>query len=608
MKTILVVDFGGQYAHLLAQRIRKLWVHSEIISPSNDILQIENVWGIILSWWPHSVNDLSAPKLHPHILKMNSDEWVPILGICYGHQLIAQTLWGQVETWTSTEYGKATIQTEQTSSLTDSVDDTIMRMSHGDSVSRLPEWYSVLWSTKECPIAIMWSETKNIYGVQFHPEVTHSEWGDRLLSNFLFDICALTPSRTASSQVERIQQDIRAKAGNKNVFMLVSWWVDSMVCFALLNSVLWADRVHWLCIDTWMMRKNEIHDVKETLTGLWWGNMSIVDASSVFLDALQWISDPEQKRKAIGETFLTVQQSEVTKMNVDPTQRILWQWTIYPDIIESQGTENSHLIKTHHNRVAGIQALIEQWQVIEPLAELYKDEVRNVWEQIWLPSDIVQRHPFPGPGLWIRILCHLEGDSANQDSSFSSDVTPPSHLQDILCSYLVAPFHSVWVQWDGRTYRNPCIIIENESPLDRDLLEKISTETINYSSVINRCILWCWWVSPAESEIKNLEVDRSSVALLQKADALVMQRMIKNNLLSNIRQMPVVLLPRWGRKEGWYSVVLRPVNSTEAMTASFSKIEKKLVNEITHELCSLAWIDAVYYDITNKPPGTIERE
>lgn len=595
---VLVVDYWWQYAHMIAKKIRSLWCKSEIIASDEELLStynIEDVWAIILSWGPHSVYEAWTPRLHKSILVANSDYQVPVLWICYGHQLLCSSLWWEVRPGNSNEYGKATLSVHDTS-FPGELDQSTMWMSHGDSVTQLPEGRKILWSTDDCATAFAWDIERKLFWVQFHPEVTHSTWWDTLLSHFLFEIAGLAKTWSAWSQKEHIIEEIKQEAWDRNVFMLVSWWVDSTVAFALLNTALGKGRVYGLCIDTWLMRKGEIARVKDALEKLGRDNFWVEDASAYFLDRLSGITDPEEKRKIIWTCFIEIQQQLVSKMDLDPELRMLGQWTIYPDIIESKWTKDAHLIKTHHNRVEGIQKLIEAGHVIEPLKDLYKDEVRSVWRSLWLPHELVERHPFPWPGLWIRILCS-DGSAEKPIADYE--------IKDWWWSVLL-PFRSVWVQGDGRSYRHPLVVRDHAWKADWEEYESLATTLINSSKTVNRVLRRVWWKNPMHVSLQSVFVDTSSVSLLQEADALCTQRMTQHGLQDTIWQMPVVLVPWWTQE--WLSLVLRPVSSNEAMTASFSFLDFSLVQKLVDELTALPWIECVFYDITHKPPGTIEWE
>ena len=398
---IAVLDFGGQYTHLLAQRIRKLGVYSEIVSPQTPTNQLQKYSGLILSGGPHSVHSIEAPRYNTELFTLQ----IPLLGICYGHQLLCKYFGARVQQGQTTEYGPAEL------SLALNVGGVLkdlfhhqVWMSHSDTVVELPSCLRKTASTEHCSVAAVEHMHLNIYGVQFHPEVKHSVCGDTVLKNFL-NVCGRNFDWSLKSYLETMIPDLQTKYVGKSVFMLLSGGVDSTVAFTLLNKALGPNRVIGLHIDNGFMRYNESVQVLEAFRELNISNLHIIDASQEFYDALKDVVDPQQKRNIIGNLFIDIQEGQVCKLGLGK-EWLLGQGTIYPDTIESGGSANSHTIKTHHNRVARIQELITQDKVVEPLAELYKDEVREIGELLGLPHDLVWRHPFPGPGLAIRILCN----------------------------------------------------------------------------------------------------------------------------------------------------------------------------------------------------------
>lgn len=447
MQKILVIDYGSQYTHLITSRLRSLWVYAEIIpaphefinrhscegrnlSPYENIesLKLEiNKWElkwIILSWWPNSVYDpngliISKDKSVIESFFWNLDPassagwqkglWIPILGICYGHQLVAHSLWWKVEPWKVKEYGKANAVFDLESDLFKWISwNSNVWMSHWDEVTKLPEWFKkVAHSTDEkwhwC-VAWLENHEKKIYTLQFHPEVKHTEEWMRILSNFI-SICWISKDWSMKHFLDLELKEIKEKVWNKNVFLFISWWVDSTVAYFILKEAIWADRIYPVFVDTGFMRKDERKKVESMLTKAWVKHLKIIDASERFISALKWVVKPEEKRKIIWDLFIQVQKDAVKDLWLDQEHWLLGQGTIYPDTIESWWTKHADKIKTHHNRVPEIEAMIEKWLIIEPLAKLYKDEVREIGKLLWLPDELVWRHPFPGPGLAVRILC-----------------------------------------------------------------------------------------------------------------------------------------------------------------------------------------------------------
>jgi GMP synthase (glutamine-hydrolysing) len=401
------------------------------------------------------------------------------------------------------------------------------------------------------------------------------------------------------SYAQKVGQEIMESVGNRNVFMLVSGGVDSTVAFVLLNEVLGSHRVQGLLVDTGLMRKDEVRNIRNAFELLGIENLRIIDASEDFFNVLHDVFDPEAKRKVIGDMFLAVQKKESEAMNLRIEEGwMLGQGTIYPDTIETGGTRHADKIKTHHNRVEAVQKLIEKGLVIEPLKELYKDEVRRLGEELGLPHELVWRHPFPGPGLGVRILCCEEPDM---------NVMLDDPIKDLSAPHVVLPIQSVGVQGDGRTYRH-AVVVFADNPLDPPHeYRHLATSIPNRDPRFNRVLLCLSHQEPISFLAHRSFVTRERADLLREADEIVDEEMRRANLYEKIWQFPVVLLPV-GVTEGGQTIVLRPVESTEAMTANAAVLPSEVCDRITKRLLKLKGIDSVLLDLTHKPPATIEWE
>ncbi len=592
-----IIDFGGQYAHLIASRIRRLGIYTEIISNEESIEKYKEYSGLIFSGGPSSVYSENSPGIQNDIFQLN----IPILGICYGHQLIMKYLNGDVRSSVKAEFGRAEMKITQPNEFTSSLSETeIVWMSHGDEVVSLPEGFDVFASTENCKYAGVISKEKKIIGIQFHPEVTHTENGEVFFKNFI-GITKSTKSwnmdEFLNNKIIELQQTIPE---NKKVFMLVSGGVDSTVAYALLARALGNDRVKGLLVDTGFMRKKEVNLLKRTLKNLNI-NIKITDASNHFYEALKKQTDPEKKRKIIGALFLEVKNRVMEKIITDPENWILGQGTIYPDTIESGGTKHSSTIKTHHNRVDEILELMKEGKLIEPIKELYKDEVRDLGRILGFNDVIINRHPFPGPGLAVRMISSEKDESFKDYDELNSVI---KHFKRAKVSVL--PLKSVGVQGDSRSYKHCAVLSDFTRKWDKYNL--ISTDITNNVRDINRVV-----IQPFNKKIpKNfyfnpIKLDKSHSDILRTADFKVNQILNKTQINGEIWQLPVVLIPV-GKKKGFFSIVLRPVESQEAMTANFYPMKRKILKEIVKSLLKIPKISYVFYDITNKPPGTIEWE
>ena len=600
--SIVVLDFGGQYAHLIANRIRRLRVHAEIRSPETAVADLQDADGLILSGGPASVYDPEAPAYNPEILAMGK----PMLGLCYGHQLLCHRLGGQVEMGETHEFGAAYLHVRKAEGVLAGLDARErVWMSHRDHVAALPPGFAVLGATEDCPVAAMGDAERKIYGLQFHPEVTHTVRGMDILENFA-TLCGAERNWTMERYTEETIERIQEQAKGRNVFLFVSGGVDSSVAFLLLNRALGAERVLGLHIDNGFMREGETAMVERLMKGAGLDNLEVVDASVEFLAATEGIAEPEEKRRRIGEEFVRVRDRALAALALDPDEWLLGQGTLYTDTIESGGTENAAVIKTHHNRVGVIDQLLAEGKVVEPLDQLYKDEARTLGETLGLPHHLVWRHPFPGPGLAVRVLCS-EGPGA-EDADFGLAFETVAEAQKVAATFGLAldvlPLLSVGVQGDSRTYAHPAVVTGQR---EWKTLEALSTELTNNFPSINRVIYLLGPTPRPQQNLKAGYLTRDRLDLLRRADAISMEALERHGLMEEVTQMPTVLLPLSsdGVQE---SVVLRPIATSDFMTARFCPLPQAFLDDVCERLLALAGIEAVFYDITHKPPGTVEWE
>jgi GMP synthase (glutamine-hydrolysing) len=582
---ITVLDAGGQYCHLIARKVRELGVYADVVPSETPASSLHGRKGVIISGGPSSVHESGSPTIDPRLLVAGT----PVLGICYGQQLMAHLLGGEVRKGDHGEYGSA--QLEITSS------DGVLRgiagrqqvwMSHFDTVARPPDGFDVLACTETCAIAAIAAPRRHLYAVQFHPEVAHTPCGRAILENFVFGICECKKDWDPAGQIRAVEDRIRAVAADRNIFFFVSGGVDSTVAYTLCQRALGTERVRATYVDTGLMREGETDFVRENFARLGAQAFAVDDASDEFLSALSGVTDPERKRHVIGEQFVQVQQRILESEHYLDGRWILGQGTIYPDTIESGGSAKADLIKTHHNRVAGIQKLIDAGRIVEPLASFYKDEVRLIGRELGISEALLERHPFPGPGLAIRCLC--------SETSGSPEKTDDGWI---------LPVRSVGVQGDARTYR-PALALDHFPDSEED-----AGRLINRVAGINRVVVAVWTAAPLE-DLRAIPATLTAVRLdrLRRADAIVRRITRDRGFDGLIWQFPVVLIP-FGVNDGTGradSVVLRPIQSVDGMTANAVRMPSELLAEIVGELREMGDIAGVFYDLTHKPPGTIEWE
>ena len=594
--SIIVLDFGSQYAHLIAKRFRLLGYYSEIASPNAPVEQLQHAKGIVFSGGPSSVYDENIPEFNKEILSLP----VPILGLCYGHQLLLKESGGLVGKAEVGEFGIARL--EQTPDVQCPLFKGIslpaqVWMSHQDAVLHLANGYEQAGFTKDCPYAAVQNLEQKRFGLQFHVEVKDTPCGNDIFKNFA-SFCKMEKNWDQSTILEIILEQIKNEAHDKKVLLFLSGGVDSTVAFALLNKALGQERVLGLHIDNGFMRKNESSTIEKRYKSAGFTNFIVEDASESFLKAIHKLIDPQQKRKAVGENFITVRNEVTKRLNLLDSQWLLAQGTLYPDIIESGGTKNSHVIKTHHNRVDGIQALIAKGLIIEPLKDLYKDEVRVIGKKIGLSDELVMRHPFPGPGLSINVLCNSGVLSSEEEREFAL-LFP--HIKKETISSSILPVKSVGVQGDFRTYRFPAVLSFSDEIPDWDDLEKASSFITNSIADVNRTILSLW--EKPNCTIQEGYCDKQALDQTREADAIVLEELKSSAWYKKIFQH-LTIHTTYASLEGHCSFVLRPVVSEDVMTARFAHIDRTVLERIITRLKKLPYVDALYYDITNKPPAT----
>ncbi len=500
---VLILDFGSQYTQLIARRVRELGVYSEIraFDMTEEEIREFDPKGIILAGGPESVTEAGSPRAPECVFSMG----LPVLGICYGMQTMAEQLGGKVQGSDVREFGYAQVKVEADNGLTKDVKDHVdsdgkalldVWMSHGDKVVAMPEGFELLASTPSCAIAGMFNAEKNFFGVQFHPEVTHTLQGGRLLEHFLMEICGCEALWTAANIIEDQIERVRAQVGDQKVLLGLSGGVDSSVVAALLHKAI-GDQLTCVFVDNGLLRKNEGDMVMDMFAKNMGVKVIRADAEELFLSKLAGVSDPEAKRKVIGNTFIEVFDEEATKLK---DVNFLAQGTIYPDVIESAAakTGKAHVIKSHHN-VGGLPEDMKM-ELVEPLRELFKDEVRKIGLELGLPYDMVYRHPFPGPGLGVRILGEVKKEYADilreADTIFIEELHNFDWYHKTSQAFVVfLPVKSVGVVGDGRRYEWVVSLRAVETidfmtarwaHLPYELLEKVSNRIINEISGISR--------------------------------------------------------------------------------------------------------------------------
>jgi len=601
---IAVIDFGGQYAHLIVNKVRRQQVLAEICQPEDPIERFAEFKGIIVSGSPSLASHGEDSEYNKAIYDLE----IPILGFCFGHQEIARHYGGEVFHGAQ-EWGRSDLHVVREHPLFAGLDEVEpVWMSHFDTVSAIgPDFEELGYTTlgagqEQQHFAAIGSDKLRRYGFQFHPEVDDTVHGDQMIANFVVEICGCRPSWTMDRYVEEQVDRIREQVGDQSVFLLASGGVDSTVAAKLFGRALRDDQLHLLHVDNGLMRKEESRDVMAMFADLGLDtNLHFVDATKDFLAPLEGVVEPEKKRAIIGKTFIEVFEREALELGIEG--HLLGQGTIYPDTIETGGSKRADTIKTHHNRVPIIEQMIAAGKVVEPLADLYKTEVRELGERLGIPREAVWRHPFPGPGLGVRLLC-ATGEAAPAGlAAIEAAVAKVGDQVGLQMQPL--PLRSVGVKADVRSYEHPVLLTGER---DWDGLVEAASAVLKQVGGINRAIWNLGERAPTQVRPLAAAVTAERLDLLREADYLVMDGLRRHGLYDSIWQCPTVLVPLEIDGHGEELVIVRPIHSQRAMTAAPARLPSALLDELRQSLLGLPKVSGLCLDITSKPPGTIEWE
>jgi GMP synthase (glutamine-hydrolysing) len=614
---VAILDAGAQYGKVIDRRVRELAVESILLPMDTPASELAQYRAVIISGGPESVYGEHAPKYDPALFSLK----VPILGICYGMQLMNYAAGGTVERKSMREDGPSVITVEADCALFSGLEpQQHVLLTHGDSVDTVATGYRVVGMSGELVTAIENTELQR-YGVQFHPEVDLTTNGSAILKNFLYNIAGFAGSYTMDDRQAKAIAHIREKVGESHALVLVSGGVDSTVAAALVTKALGKEKVHALHVDTGFMRHNESAGVKVALEkfGL---NLRVFDATQIFLTAtttingqetlpLNQCTEPEHKRKIIGDTYIRVAEQALSEMDIPRDDIFLVQGSLRPDLIESASThisKTANVIKTHHNDTQLVRDLREKGRIIEPLADYHKDEVRELGAQLGLPEEIVWRQPFPGPGLAIRILC---ADEPYITDDYSSVVSQLSHFSNEKYSVSLLPVRTVGVQGDGRTY-SYLAGISGEANWEE--LEQLARTIPKHVHKVNRvAYIFGKKITETLSEITPTHVTLETLDQLRHADQIVNEILLKYDLIRSLSQVPVVLFPVTFGQAGARGIAIRTFITNDFMTGVPALPGREMPVEALNEmvervLTEVPGITRVAYDLTSKPPGTTEWE
>lgn len=628
--SIAILDAWSQYGKLVDKKVRWLWYNTKIYDITTSAEQLENdgIRVVIITGSGSSVNDTNSLTIDPNILSENFS----VLGICYGLQLINKLAWGEVISGGDREEWQEDILISPESPLFLNLEWTQkVLLTHGDSVmpENIAHGYESIATSKAGIVAAIQNTSKKIFWVQFHPEVDLTENGEIIFENFLQHVAWLSKNFKIEDREEQAIKLIREKVGKKKVLSLVSGWVDSSVCTALLAKALPSEQIIALHIDNGFMRHKESERVMKDLQALW-VDLHIIDASNDFYNAttiikekktpiLSEVTDPEMKRLIIWDTFIKVQQREVEKLWLDPNEVMLAMGTLRPDLIESASklaSSNATKIKTHHNDTDLVRSLRDKWQVVEPLTELHKDEARALGESLWLSHELVWRQPFPGPGLAIRIICANDPYITEEFDRIQNQLR---NFETENIKTTLIPIRTVGVQGDGRSFSYLVGLSGEGTWEEREKIAKSIPKSIRQ---VNRIVhIFGDTVSDEVRDITPTHLTPDVIKQLQLADNIVNEILLKYNLTRTLSQVPVILFPVGFGEDGKRSIAIRTFITNDFMTgvpaipwktkdASGKVImTDSILDEIVQRILSeVPWIGRVVYDLTGKPPGTTEWE